>query len=387
MMPFAYHRAASVDEALRLGAAPGAKFLGGGTNLVDLMRGGVVRPLTLVDITRLPLADIDATAGRRLRIGALVRNSDVGQPSAGARPLSAAVARRCWPARRRSCATWPPWAATCCSAPAARTSTTRFRALQQARAGQRLRRPRRHQPQPRDPRRERSSASPRIRRTCASRSRRCDAVVRVPGPRGERHDRRSTDFHRLPGDAPQRRHDAGRRRTGHRASSCRPTARRRVALPQGARPRELRVRAGLGGGGARGARRRRARRGARRAGRRRAQAVAARRGRGGCWWARRPPTTPSPCRRGGAGSGARPSAHNGFKMSWRAARSCAALQRRGARGRADIGQAPRPGRRPAKVTGGARYAAEYRCPAWRTPCWSLARSRAAASRAITRPPR
>jgi xanthine dehydrogenase YagS FAD-binding subunit len=42
MQPFAYHRAASIDEAVRLGGAPGAHFLGGGTNLVDLAKGGVV---------------------------------------------------------------------------------------------------------------------------------------------------------------------------------------------------------------------------------------------------------------------------------------------------------------------------------------------------------
>src|SRR3954465_11401220 len=57
--------------------ADGAKFLGGGTNLVDLMRLGVETPAALVDVTRLPFDDIDATAEGGLRIGAGVRNSDL----------------------------------------------------------------------------------------------------------------------------------------------------------------------------------------------------------------------------------------------------------------------------------------------------------------------
>jgi len=74
--PFAYHRASNVDDALRQGALPGAHFLGGGTNLVDLAKGGVVQPLLLVDVTRLPLAEVTPLPGGGLRIGAMVRNSD-----------------------------------------------------------------------------------------------------------------------------------------------------------------------------------------------------------------------------------------------------------------------------------------------------------------------
>ena len=77
MTPFAYRRAASVDEAVRLGMTPGAHFLGGGTNLVDLAKGGVVRPLLLVDVSRLPLAEVVATPEGGVRIGAMARNSDV----------------------------------------------------------------------------------------------------------------------------------------------------------------------------------------------------------------------------------------------------------------------------------------------------------------------
>jgi xanthine dehydrogenase YagS FAD-binding subunit len=77
MTPFDYRRPQSVDEAVRLGLAPGAHFLGGGTNLIDLAKGGVVQPLLLVDVSRLPLADVEAAPGGGIRIGAMARNSDV----------------------------------------------------------------------------------------------------------------------------------------------------------------------------------------------------------------------------------------------------------------------------------------------------------------------
>ena len=77
MTPFAYRRAQSVDDAVRLGMSPGAHFLGGGTNLIDLAKGGVVQPLLLVDVGRLPLADVAATPEGGVRIGAMARNSDV----------------------------------------------------------------------------------------------------------------------------------------------------------------------------------------------------------------------------------------------------------------------------------------------------------------------
>ena len=76
MTPFDYHRAASVDDAVRLAGQPGAMFLGGGTNLIDLAKGGVVQPRLLVDVTRLPLADIAALPDGGVRIGAMVRNTE-----------------------------------------------------------------------------------------------------------------------------------------------------------------------------------------------------------------------------------------------------------------------------------------------------------------------
>jgi xanthine dehydrogenase YagS FAD-binding subunit len=75
--PFRYARAADAHGAVAAVAAPGAKFLGGGTNLVDLMRLGVEVPTVLVDVTRLPLDRIQPLDDGGLRIGAGVRNSDL----------------------------------------------------------------------------------------------------------------------------------------------------------------------------------------------------------------------------------------------------------------------------------------------------------------------
>jgi xanthine dehydrogenase YagS FAD-binding subunit len=77
MRPFRYERAADEGGAVAAVAEPGAKFLGGGTNLVDLMRLGVETPSVLVDVTRLPLDRIEPLEDGGLRIGAGVRNSDL----------------------------------------------------------------------------------------------------------------------------------------------------------------------------------------------------------------------------------------------------------------------------------------------------------------------
>jgi xanthine dehydrogenase YagS FAD-binding subunit len=78
MIPFHYSRANDVAEAVRMIAAdPSAKFIAGGTNLVDLMKDDVERPSRLIDISRLPLDTIEPTADGGLRIGALVPNSDL----------------------------------------------------------------------------------------------------------------------------------------------------------------------------------------------------------------------------------------------------------------------------------------------------------------------
>ncbi|WP_030420480.1 xanthine dehydrogenase family protein subunit M [Streptomyces sp. SCSIO 75703] len=78
MKPFAYVRAGSVEEATDAYAAhPGARYLGGGTNLVDLMKLGVESPAALVDVTRLPLRSVEELPDGALRVGAMVRNSDL----------------------------------------------------------------------------------------------------------------------------------------------------------------------------------------------------------------------------------------------------------------------------------------------------------------------
>lgn len=76
MMPVTYRRVASVAEALQLAGEPGGRLLGGGTNLVDLMRKGVERPSQLVDVTALS-AMIEPAADGGLVIGAAARNSAV----------------------------------------------------------------------------------------------------------------------------------------------------------------------------------------------------------------------------------------------------------------------------------------------------------------------
>lgn len=76
MNPLSYHRATSTTDALHMSSNGAARLLGGGTNLVDLMRKGVERPSALVDVTALP-ATIEATAEGGLLIGAAVRNSAV----------------------------------------------------------------------------------------------------------------------------------------------------------------------------------------------------------------------------------------------------------------------------------------------------------------------
>jgi xanthine dehydrogenase YagS FAD-binding subunit len=76
VIAFAYRSAPDVATAVRvLADDPGARLLGGGTNLVDLMRQDVERPATVVDITALPLAEVAERPDGGLRIGALVRNS------------------------------------------------------------------------------------------------------------------------------------------------------------------------------------------------------------------------------------------------------------------------------------------------------------------------
>jgi xanthine dehydrogenase YagS FAD-binding subunit len=77
---FSYARAADLDGALRLVAQQGAQFIAGGTNLLDLMKGGVAAPDRLIDITQISaLAQLHELPTGGVRLGALMRNSDAAQ--------------------------------------------------------------------------------------------------------------------------------------------------------------------------------------------------------------------------------------------------------------------------------------------------------------------
>jgi xanthine dehydrogenase YagS FAD-binding subunit len=76
MRPFSYRCPQTVDEAIQdYGQAQETRFIGGGTNLLDLMKMGVERPAHLVDISRLPLTKIEER-GDGIQIGAMVSNTD-----------------------------------------------------------------------------------------------------------------------------------------------------------------------------------------------------------------------------------------------------------------------------------------------------------------------
>jgi xanthine dehydrogenase YagS FAD-binding subunit len=78
MIGFQYSRAQDVADAVRqMAAEPSAKFIAGGTNLIDLLKQDVERPSRLIDISRLPLKSVEETASGGLRIGALVPNADL----------------------------------------------------------------------------------------------------------------------------------------------------------------------------------------------------------------------------------------------------------------------------------------------------------------------
>jgi xanthine dehydrogenase YagS FAD-binding subunit len=78
MRSFTYERAGSPAEAVAAAArTPGAKFIAGGTNLLDLMKNEIETPMHLIDVNGLALDKIEATSDGGLRIGALVRNTDL----------------------------------------------------------------------------------------------------------------------------------------------------------------------------------------------------------------------------------------------------------------------------------------------------------------------
>ncbi len=90
MKTFDYVRPSTVREAVAAASEPGAAYLAAGTNLIDLMKGGVSRPSRLVDISHLPDLDrIEDLAGGGVRIGALVRNAELARDRGFARRFPA----------------------------------------------------------------------------------------------------------------------------------------------------------------------------------------------------------------------------------------------------------------------------------------------------------
>lgn len=78
MRTFDYVRPATIPDAIAAAAEPGATYLAAGTNLLDLMKAGIARPIRLVDVTHLPGLDrIERLPDGGIRVGALVRNADL----------------------------------------------------------------------------------------------------------------------------------------------------------------------------------------------------------------------------------------------------------------------------------------------------------------------
>ena len=75
MHSISYERARDVAHAIELGSTPGSKFIGGGTNLLDLYKSGVERPTRLVDVSRIALNGIEQLPDGGVRIGAMASNT------------------------------------------------------------------------------------------------------------------------------------------------------------------------------------------------------------------------------------------------------------------------------------------------------------------------
>jgi xanthine dehydrogenase YagS FAD-binding subunit len=271
MNAFTYDRARSPAEARRCALnTPGAKFIAGGTNLLDLMKLEIETPTHLIDVNGLGLDRIEATPEGGLRIGALVRNTDLAADPRVRRDygvLSRALLAGASGQLRNKATT----AGNLLAADALSLFLRHQPAVQQAQARQWLFRDRRHQPparRHRDERRLHRDASER--HGCRDARARCSvATVR---PDGSARTIPIADFHRLPGNTPHIETTLEARRTDHVVTLPKPVG-RHAALSEGARSRVLCVRAGVGR-----CDRSAGRNGARRARRCRPQAVA---GRGG----------------------------------------------------------------------------------------------------------
>jgi len=125
MNRFDYIRPATVSEAVAAAAVPGSAYLAAGTNLIDLMKGGIVSPKRLVDVSRLPGLDrTEPLPDGGVRIGARVRNADLAYDPTFSKRFPA-VAEALLSGASASCATPRRSAATCCNARDAPISMTR----------------------------------------------------------------------------------------------------------------------------------------------------------------------------------------------------------------------------------------------------------------------
>ena len=244
MINFQYARANDVSDAVRqIAADPTAKFIAGGTNLLDLMKEDVERPTRLIDISRLPLKTVEETNDGGLRIGALVPNSDLAYHPLVEQRYPLLVKRD---SRGRFGATAQHGLDRRQSA-AADTLLLflRYRdALQQARARQRLLGDRRRQPHQCHPGHQRS-----LHRDASFRHVRGAGSTRSQGACGGTFRRA---HHRVRGfPSPARRHAAARHqsrseRDHHRGRASRAGLCRQLQLPENPRPAVLRIRAGVG---------------------------------------------------------------------------------------------------------------------------------------------
>ena len=284
LKPFRYERAAGPDGAVALLArTPGAKFLGGGTNLVDLLRLGVETPSLLIDVVHAGDDRVEPSGDGGLRIGAAVRNSDLAADPLrplvlpGDRPGGAR--RRVGPAPQPRDDRRQPAAAD-----ALRLLPGCDQPVQQARARHRLPGPRGRAPEPRRARPLRAvRRHPSLRHRGRARRLRRDRARARPRRRARDPARRPPPASRRP---PAAGHGARARRPDRRRRAAAAAGRRPLVLPQGARACILLVRARLGRGGHRRVDGDAIARRADRLRRPRAQAVARVRGRGRA--ARRP---------------------------------------------------------------------------------------------------
>ena len=212
-------------------------LLGGGTNLVDLMKLGVAHAGPRSSTSRTCRSTASTwTRDGGLRIGATRPQQRPRRPPGRARAVPGARPRPCSPARPASCATPPPRPATCCNAPAARTSWTSTKPCNKREPGTGC--PARDgvAPQARRARVRRSTASPPIRPTWPWRSPCSMPSSSWRGPEGERA-LDLDNFYLLPHDTPHLETTLAAGRSDHRGGGPGAARGHPQHLPQGARPR------------------------------------------------------------------------------------------------------------------------------------------------------